>query len=144
MLPMTLAATIVAYPRKLVEQIVLGLSNPLNRHLVTLVGFDFPPQTRRHFQREVRTWLSELQALRLKPNARPASERFFFDLLFDYPFGGVEAQNMKSIMALIAGEYENARPIRQPAEMVEWLRGFHTTLAERLHEGEEVLDLIPD
>ena len=37
----------MAYPRKLVEQIVLGLSNPLNRHLVKLVGFDFPPDFRR-------------------------------------------------------------------------------------------------
>ncbi len=142
---MTLAdATVVAYPRKLVEQIVLGLSNPLNRHLVKLVGFDFPPETRRHFQHEVRTWLSELQALRLKPNARPASFKFYFDLLFDYPFGGVETQNMKSMMALIANEYENARPVRQPAEMVEWLREFHLHLAERLHEGEDVLDLIPE
>ncbi|HEY3910708.1 MAG TPA: hypothetical protein VGM07_12565 [Stellaceae bacterium] len=137
-------ATTVAYPRKLVEQIVLGLSNPLNRHLVKLVGFDFPPQTRRHFQHEVRTWLSELQALRLKPDARPASFKFYFDLLFDYPFGGVEAQNMRSMMALIANEYENAQPAKHPTEMVEWLREFHSRLAERLHQGEDVLDLIPD
>lgn len=141
---MTLAdATVVAYPRKLVEQIVLGLSNPLNRHLVKLVGFDFPPETRRHFQREVGTWLSELQALRLKPNARPASFKFYFDLLFDYPFGGVEAQNMTSMMALIAREYENARPVREPEEMVTWLKAFHEELAARLHAGEDVLDLVP-
>jgi hypothetical protein len=137
-------ATVVAYPRKLVEQIVLGLSNPLNRRLVKLVGFDFPTETRRHFQREIRTWLSELQALRLKPDARPASFKFYFDLLFDYPFGGVEAQNMKAVIALIANEYENARPVIEPAEMAEWLRDFHARLAERLHEGEDVLDLIPD
>src|SRR5215470_14687940 len=80
----------MAYPRKLVEQIILGLSNPLNRHLVKLVGFNFPPEMRRHFRREVKTWLSELQALRLKPNSWPASNKLYFDLLFDYPFGGVE------------------------------------------------------
>jgi len=28
--------------------------------------------------------------------------------------------------------------------MVEWLRTFHTQLAERLHNGEDVLDLIPE
>jgi hypothetical protein len=27
--------------------------------------------------------------------------------------------------------------------MVEWLRAFHTNLAERLHNGEDVLDLVP-
>ncbi len=137
-------AGLVAYPRKLVEQIVLGLSNPLNRHLIKLVGFDFTEGLRQHFRREVGTWLSELQVLRLKPHTRPASFRFYFDLLFDYPFGGVEAQNMKSIMALITREYEGVRSTKTPEEMVEWLREFHTQLAERLHNGEDVLDLIPD
>ena len=134
----------MAYPRKLVEQIVLGLSNPLNRHLVKLVGFDFPPEMRRHFRREVKTWLSELQALRLKPTSRPASFKLYFDLLFDYPFGGVEVQNMRAMMDLIADEYETAEKIKRPEDMVAWLREFHTRLAERLHGGQDVLDLIPD
>ena len=35
-------------------------------------------------------------------------------------------------------------PTKTPEEMVEWLRAFHTQLAERLHNGEDVLDLIPE
>jgi hypothetical protein len=70
--------------------------------------------------------------------------RFYFDLLFDYPFGGVEVQNMRLIMEDIADEYEGARPTKKPEEMVEWLREFHTNLAERFHDGEDVLDLIPE
>ena len=35
-------------------------------------------------------------------------------------------------------------PTKTPEEMVEWLREFHTRLAERLHKGEDVLDLIPE
>ena len=134
----------MAYPRKLVEQIIIGLSNPLNRHLVKLVGFDFPPETRQPFRREVKTWLNELQALRLKPSSRPGSFKLYYDLLFDYPFGGVEVQNMRTIMELIADEYENVRPVKRPEEMVEWLRHFHSQLAERLHNGETVLDLVPE
>jgi hypothetical protein len=134
----------LAYPCKLVEQIILGVSNPLNRHLVKLVGFDFPPEIRRHFRRKVKTWLSELQALRLKPNSRPASFKLYFDLLFDYPFGGVEVQNMRTMMDLIADEGETAGKIKRPEDMVAWLREFHTRLAERLHRGEDVLDLIPE
>jgi hypothetical protein len=137
-------ATGMAYPRKLVEQIILGLSNPLNRHLVKLVGFDFTPELRRHFRREIRTWLNELQALRLKPNSRPGSFKLYFDLLYDYPFGGVEVQNMRIMMELIADEYEDARPVKRPEDMVEWLKQFHAGLAERLHNGEGVLDLIPE
>lgn len=134
----------LAYPRKLVEQIILGLSNPLNCHLVKLVGFDFPPETRRHFRREVRTWLNEIQAMKLKPSNRPASFKFYFDLLYEYPFGGVEVQNMRMMMDLIADEYEGARPIKPPEEMVEWLRQFHAELAGRLHNREQLIDLIPD
>ena len=137
-------ATELAYPRKLVEQIILGLSNPLNRHLIKLVGFSFPPDLRRRFRREVKTWLSEIQSLRLKPNSRPGSFKLYFDLLYDYPFGGIETRNMQGIIDLIAGEYDGVRPIKQPAELVEWLRDFHSRLAERLHKGEDVLDLIPE
>ena len=134
----------MAYPCRLVEQLILGLSNPLNRHLVKLVGFDFPPEMRQHFRREVRTWLNELQALRLKPNSRPGSFKLYYDLLFDYPFGGVEVQNMRTIMELIADKYENVQPVKRPEDMVEWLRHFHSQLAERLHNGETVLDLVPE
>ena len=48
------------------------------------------------------------------------------------------------MMELIAEEYENARPVKRPEEMVEWLQQFHASLAERLHNGEAILDLIPE
>ena len=51
---------------------------------------------------------------------------------------------MQRIIDQIADEYENARPIKRPEEMVEWLHAFHTELAERLHNGDDVLDLIPE
>jgi hypothetical protein len=136
-------ARIMAFPRKLVESIVLGLSNPLNRHLVKLVAFGFRDELRRHFRREVKNWLNELQALRFKPDKRTGSFKFYYDLLFDYPFGGIEIENMKSIMDLISDEYD-VRPVKAPEEMVDWLRAFHTQLAERLHNGQDVLDLIPE
>ena len=134
----------MSYPRKLVEHTILGLQPPLNRHLVKLVAFDFPPELRQHFRREVGNWLNEMQVMRFKPNNRTGSFKFYYDLLFDYPFGGVEVQNMRKIMDLIGFEYPGARPTKAPEEIVEWLRAFHTGLAERLHRGEDVLDLIPE
>jgi hypothetical protein len=139
----TSEAPVMAFPRKMVEAIILGLSNPLNRHLVKLVAFGFSEELRRHFRREVKNWLSEIQALRFKPDQRTGSFKFYFDLLFEYPFGGIEIRNMKSIMDLIADEYD-AQPTKSPEEMVAWLRDFHTRLAERLHNGEDVLDMIPE
>jgi len=137
-------STVMALPRKLVEQIILGLYDPINQHLVKLVGFDFNPELRQHFRQELRTWLRRIQRLRFKPSNRPDSSKFYFDLLFDYPFGGVEVHNMRLIMDEITDEYEDARPAKSPEEMVEWLRAFHAKLAERLHNGEDVLDLVPE
>ncbi len=137
-------ADVMALPRKLVEQVILGLYDPINAHLVKLVGFDFSPELRRHFQRELRGWLRKIQRLRFKPDNRTDAPKFYFDLLFDYPFGGVEVRNMRLIMDEIADEYDHVRSIKPPEEMVEWLRAFHTQLAERLHQGEDVLDLMPE
>jgi hypothetical protein len=135
---------VMALPRKLVEQVILGLYDPINVHLVKLSGFDFSVELRQHFRRELRSWLRKIQRLRFKPHNRTGSSKFYFDMLFDYPFGGVEVRNMRLIMDEIADEYEKARPTKTPEEMIEWLRAFHTELAERLHNGENVLDLIPE
>jgi hypothetical protein len=135
---------VMVLPRKAVEQIILGLYDPINEHLVKLVGFEFPPELRQHFRRELRDWLRKIERLRFKPDSRTGSRKFYFDLLFDYPFGGVELQNMRLIMEDIGDEYEGAHATKSPGEMVEWLREFHNKLAERLHNGEDVLDLIPE
>jgi hypothetical protein len=44
---------------------------------------------------------------------------------------------------LISGEYE-MRPTKTREELVQWLKHFHTGLAERLHNGEPMLDMIPE
>lgn len=135
---------VMAFPRKLVEHAILGLYDQINLHLIKLAGFDFPLETRQHFRRELETWLDKIQRMRMKPDNRTGSFKFYFDLLFDYPFGGVELQNMRKMMDLIIREYGRTRPTKTPDEMVEWLRQFHMALAERLHNGEDVLDLIPE
>jgi NADH:ubiquinone oxidoreductase subunit C len=110
----------MAYPRKYVEKIIIGLEDPLNEHLVKLIGFDFPAE-----------------------HSRTGSFKFYYDLLFDYPFGGVELQNTRTMMDLIGEEY-GLHPTKSPQELAEWLQQFHATLAERLHQGQTVLDLVPD
>jgi hypothetical protein len=133
----------MAYPRKYVENIIIGLEDPLNEHLVKLLSFDFPTEQRGRFRREVRTWLAKIQRLRLKPGSRTGSFKFYYDLLFDYPFRGVELQNTRTMMGLISEEY-GLRPTKSPEELAEWLQQFHARLADRLYHGETVLDLVPD
>lgn len=135
---------VMSLPRKLVEHVILGLYDQINIHLVKLVAFEFSAELRQHFRRELETWLTKIQSLRFKPNNRTGSYKFYFDLLFDYPFGGVEVENMRRIINLISRQYDDVRPTKTPEAMVEWLRNFHQELAERLHNGEDVLDMIPD
>jgi hypothetical protein len=49
----------MAYPEKVARDIIIEMARPINQHLIKLVGFDFPPQTREHFKRELRNWLNE-------------------------------------------------------------------------------------
>ena len=134
----------MAYPQKIARDIVIGMARPINQHLVKLAGFAFPPSTRAHFKRELRNWLDEIQRIRLKPTTRTGSFKFYFDPLFDYPFGGIEVPNMRALVEFISSEYDGIRPTKSPEKLVAWLRGFHTELAQRLHNGEAVLDLIPE
>ena len=133
----------MAYPQKVARDIIIGMARPINQHLIKLVGFDFPTELRDHFKRELRNWLDEIQRIRLKPTTRTGSFKFYFDPLFDYPFGGVEVSNMRGLLDFISSEYEGIRPTKSPEELVEWLKGFHTELAQRLRDAETVLDLVP-
>jgi len=51
---------------------------------------------------------------------------------------------MRALMDFISSEYDEIRPTKSPEEVVVWLRRFHTDLAQRLHNGEAVLDMIPE
>jgi hypothetical protein len=133
----------MSYPRRVAEDIINGLQDRLNQHLIKLVGFDFPSELRRHFYHECEAWLDRMQRLRLKPANRPGSFKFYYDLLYDYPFGGVEIENMRGMMDFIARRYPGIRPTKTPEQMVAWLRAFHTELAERLSHGQPVLDMVP-
>jgi hypothetical protein len=135
---------IMSLPRKLVEHVFLGLYDQINVHLVKLAGFDFPEEARRHFRKELRGWFNKIQGLRFKPSNRTGSHKFYFDLLFDYPFGGVEVENMQRIVDGIIFDYDDVRPTKTAQELVDWLRTFHSELAERLHNGQDVLDMIPE
>jgi hypothetical protein len=134
----------MAYPQKIARDIIIGMARPINQHLVKLVGFDFPPQLRNHFKRELKNWLDEIQRIRLKPTTRTGSFKFYFDPMFDYPFGGIEVANMRALMEFISSECDDIRPTKSPEGLAEWLKDFHTELAQRLHNGETVLDLIPE
>jgi hypothetical protein len=88
--------------------------------------------------------LDETQRIRLQSTARTGSLKFYFDPLFDYPFGGIEVANMRALMDLISNEYDDITPTKSPEELVDWMKRLYTELAQGLHNGEAVLDMIPE
>jgi hypothetical protein len=60
----------LAYPRQYVENIIIGLEDPLNQHLVKLVGFGSPVEQRGHFPVQG-TGLAKIQSPRMRGRTRP-------------------------------------------------------------------------
>ena len=140
-------ADVMAYPQKLVEHTILGLSDPLNRHLRQAGRVSISRrELRQHFRREVQDLAARrFSASHSNRTTRTGSFKFYFDLLFDYPFGGVEVRNMRLIMDDIADNYRKCAAHEDDRK--KWSNGcgiFIRKLAERLHNGEDVLDMIPE
>jgi hypothetical protein len=51
----------MAYPQKLARDIIIGIADPINEHLIKLIAFQFDPQLRHHFRAELESLLSKIQ-----------------------------------------------------------------------------------
>jgi hypothetical protein len=87
-----------------------------------LVGFQLPLELRQHFRQELDTWLDKIHRLLMKPNDRTGRSKFYFDLLFEFPFGAVEVRNTQSLLDLIWRRYQGTQAAPSPSDIAEWLR----------------------
>jgi hypothetical protein len=133
----------MSLPKRHAEVRLIGMEPPLNQHLLKLLAFDMPSERRDYFRKEVRKWLRDIQAIRLKDSNNPGEASWYYDLLYDGPFGGVEEQNIRMTCEGIEDDYEDCltRNTTTTPELVERLRRFHQTLAERASQGELLVGL---
>lgn len=132
----------MAYNRPKAEAIITGLEDPINTQLVKLFAFDADDETRRHWKNELQTWVRRIGVIRRKPNQRTADRDFYFRILYDEPFGGVEELNVRSQVRLLSRQYR--RNDRPEAEILKELRSLHERLAEALARGEDPEPLIEE
>lgn len=137
----TTVLTGMAYDRKKVAQIVTGLEDAINTHLVKLLALEADDATRAHWKRELRSWFRKLSVLRIKPDNAMPSAAWMFEMLFTEPFEGVAETNVTSLIALLRQDGYRSRP-REASETVAALRVFHQTMAGRLAAGDAGEDLI--
>jgi len=131
---------VMAYNRPKAEAIITGLEDPINTHLVKLLAFEADDETRRHWKKELRSWVRRIGVIRLKPQRRTPDRNFYYRILFDEPFGGVEETNIHSLIALLSEDYR--RNDRPEADVLSRLRSLHERLADTLAQGEDPEPLI--
>jgi hypothetical protein len=133
----------MSLPKRHAEVRLIGMEPPLNQHLLKLLAFDMSAERRAYFRKQVWKWLRDIQAIRLKDSNKPGEASWYYGLLYDGPFGGVEEQNVSLICEGIDDDYEGGltRNTASIPELVERLHHFHQTLAERAARSEPLLDL---
>jgi hypothetical protein len=137
---MAMSVLEMAFTRKKAEQIVTGLERPLNRHLVKLLALQAPEETRAAWKREVKRWLREIAALRLKPAVTRLKASDLNAWLYDEPFGGVEELNTRFLIqdSLEEGFVAHAGASETAAR----LKALHETLSVRLAAGDPAVELV--
>jgi hypothetical protein len=118
----------MAYSEKKAEVIITGLEYPLNNHLLKLLAV--PSDERLHWKNEVLAWLTQIAAIRLKPANKPGSAQFYFNILFEEPFGGVEIANVAARLELLRLQYGRLAPEARPEELARRLRDFHAAFTD--------------
>ena len=131
--------------QKKAEQIVTGLEQPINLHLLKLLGCQAEETTRLHWKHELHTWLFRIASLSLKPDNKPIPANLVYKWLYDEPFGGVELQNVNATLRFLTLSKQNAYQRNDVATDVisQKLQQIHLQLADSLSKhdrGEAIID----
>jgi len=98
-------------------------------HVLSLAAIR-PPDEYAHWLHEVTAWLSAIAAIRLKRSTKPAPARFYFDILFDEPFGGNEIGGVMARLQLLRHQCGNLDPGSEPERLAARLRTFQAAFAK--------------
>jgi hypothetical protein len=126
--------------KKKAEQIVSGLEQPINLHLLKLLGCLVGPEMRQHCKRELETWLLRIAAITLKPDDTPIPAKVVYQWLYDETFGGSEQRNTEMMLRFLARDYP--RNSVDTTTIVARLRSVHEQLAQRISQNDPGLDII--
>jgi hypothetical protein len=123
----------MSYSCKKAEAVITGLEKPINDHLLKLLVVESGEHE--HWIAELLEWLDEIAEIQLKPDHRPGPRSFYYRIMFDEPFGGVETENITRRVRRIARQ---GYAVRQEADLgviAERLRSFHEAFAEACSVG---------
>jgi hypothetical protein len=127
-------------PRKKAEQLVTGLEDPLNVHVLKLLALDVPEDTRRVWKRELMTWARRIAAIRLKPDERCLPKDDLYRWLYEEPYGATAAENVAAVLAIEGSDFQ-----RNPLGLDEIVQRHNAVvegLAEHFSRGNPAQEVI--
>jgi hypothetical protein len=80
---------------------------------------------------ELETWFDEVGEIVLKPNNHRPTTKFYYQILFDEPFGGAEIPNILSRVKRLQRQGYKITVEITPEDLVEKLQTFHTSFAAK-------------
>jgi hypothetical protein len=131
----------MAFPRAIVAQKARAREETIIEHLVKLLAFDVPEETRGVWRKEIARHPRFLAALRVKPSAGLIPAQDWRTWLYAAPFEDNEAGYTSGLIAMNADDFpRNGRGVDEIAGVI---RDIHVGLSARLARGEAAQDLIP-
>lgn len=126
--------------RRKAEQIVTGLEQPINLHLLKLLGCQADDTIRAHWKHELDTWLLRIAAITLKPNDKPIPARVAYEWLYNETFGGSEVRNVEMMLRFLARDYP--RNEVNAATLSKQLQAIHVQLADCIAKNDPGQEII--
>lgn len=132
----------MAFPKKMIENRVSNLEYQINQYLLKIIGMKADNNLIQHWKTEVKTWYREIGNMVWKNTNKPLKAKIYFELLYDYPFGGVEERNINRSLEWFEEEYGMIRNGKPVDEIASILRTFHQSASEIISNSQSVSDLI--
>ncbi|CAM6054487.1 unnamed protein product [Sphagnum tenellum] len=126
--------------RRKAEQIVSGLEQQINLHLLKLLGFQADKFTRQHWKRELETWLLRIAGMTLKPDDKPIPANVVYEWLYDEMFGGSEIRNVAMMLCFLGRDYQ--RNDVDVTTISNRLQSIHLQLAECIAKNDPGQEII--
>jgi len=125
----------MAYPRKKATFVIESLEDEINYHLIKILCCQVSNETIEHWKEEIRDWLDRIGEIRVKPDMKTFSEKFYFNTLYDYPFGDTGDRNLRRhIRRLERKKYTILKDINH-IEIMQKIKDFHIAFAKLAATG---------
>ena len=123
----------MSYSRKKAESIIMGLEKPINNHLLKLMVV-IKDRAEQHWQHELSIWCIEIAEIRLKPSNKPAKANFYYEWLFDGPYGGNEERYVQNQIKRLSDQYMILTDF-DTLSIAQRLQKFHKDFADQCASG---------